>query len=70
MKNISNLRRSLIKLKEEIIREEILISSVLKEIDEMDKKPYCPNCLARDLRVMKNNKIFCRTCGYSNRSKK
>lgn len=67
MKNITNLKSSLLSLKKHLIREVNIIDESLREIENNSNKKYCPKCMSGDLRSMKNNQIFCRACGYDSR---
>lgn len=69
MKNISNLKRSLIAFRKNLVNQIGTIDNVLKHIENSTESKYCPKCLGKDLRFMKNNQMFCRSCGYDSRSK-
>lgn len=70
MKQLSNYRRALIGLKNQLRVMETRLDIAIEEIDKIKSmRKSCPRCYSGDLRVMKNNIIFCRGCGFSNRKK-
>jgi len=68
MKNLSNLKRSLLTLRKKLVEQINVLDRTLITLNNSSSDiPFCPKCFSRDLRCMTNNKIFCRACGYDNR---
>lgn len=63
---LTNLRKTLIKSIGRHNTEINFIKNVIRQIDIIQdtNENKCPNCFSRDLRYMKNKRIFCRACGY------
>ena len=42
------------------------VDKFLKDIDNLQSmnETRCPRCYSRDVRMMKNNRLFCRGCGF------
>jgi len=64
-KQLKNLEESLVALKQKLARTTFFIDKVIKEIREVNElKKKCPICYGRDIRVLINNRLFCKSCGY------
>ena len=68
---LTQFKSNLVRLRKDLVNEIRIIDSMLKNINDVEQhnENSCPNCFSRDFRVMLNNEIFCRACGYDSRSK-
>ena len=68
---LSNLKRTLEQFKIEIGKRIDSVDRVIKEIEDIENlnEKRCKKCLGRDLRMLKDNNYFCRTCGFDTRKK-
>lgn len=67
--NLTNFERSLKKTRENLLLTIKRIDYQLLQIKliKTHNECHCPQCFSRDLRLMKDKKIFCRACGYTNK---
>jgi hypothetical protein len=67
MKSIFDIKRNLEAFRKKLVAEIETIDNILGMVDGIDTKRLCPKCNGRDVRVLKNNNICCRSCGYDSR---
>ena len=64
--NMYKLGQSLVTLKSNLIAEVDRIDKIYNEIQDIlnMKNKRCPQCYSRDIRCMKNDRVFCKACGF------
>jgi len=72
IQQLSNFKRSLEGFRKDLLQQLDRLDGVLgyiKRVEEIGER-RCPNCFSRDLRFMKNKRLFCRGCGFMSKKKK
>lgn len=67
MKSIFDVKRNMEALKKSLLREIKIIDRILEDTSEIDKKRLCPRCNGRDVRILKDDNMFCKSCGFDSR---
>lgn len=69
-KDLDSLKTRIEKLQRDMSMLNTRMVDVLNQINNFDNRITCKKCLSRNLRVMKDNHIFCRSCGFDSKKEK